>query len=207
MQRAPGPWPPQAARGRLRSRGDLRNLDVLDRAVAFGLSLRYPAQGERLMWPFKKKPAWETEYAQNIYDGLVASNDSGNVTALTLRIPTALHQAYQNKILLQREMIALVAISENAAGDDELQKVMVVFGELVVSKCVERGLQMSPGQFAEYAFDDVAKLLIEPIQWAQQWLAEFREDPNDNYMAVLFAEHCMRLHHSYKTAIGNTRRR
>lgn len=25
--------------------------------------------------------------------------------------------------------------------------------------------------------------------WAQRWLAEFRDDPNDNYMVFLFADH------------------
>jgi hypothetical protein len=49
---------------------------------------------------FKKKPSWEEQYAQNIYDGLVAHNEIGDITALKLRIPTALHHAYQNKIVL-----------------------------------------------------------------------------------------------------------
>jgi hypothetical protein len=57
------------------------------------------------MWPFKRKPTWQEIYAQRIYDGLVADNELGNITALNLRIPTALHQAYQNKIILQRELI------------------------------------------------------------------------------------------------------
>jgi hypothetical protein len=56
------------------------------------------------MWPFEKSPVWQVAYAQNIYDGLVAHNNFGDITALKLRIPTALRRAYQNKMLLQREM-------------------------------------------------------------------------------------------------------
>jgi len=59
---------------------------------------------------FSKKPSWETTYAHNIYGGLVEHNDFGDMTALKLRIPTAAHHTYQNKILLQREMICFVAL-------------------------------------------------------------------------------------------------
>jgi len=51
-------------------------------------------------WPFKRQPAREETYAPNIYGGMVAHNDIGNMAALKLRIPTALHQGYQNKILV-----------------------------------------------------------------------------------------------------------
>ena len=65
------------------------------------------------MWPFKRKPttAWEEQYANNIYEGLVAHNDFGDITALKLRIPFGLHQAYHNKILLQREFICFQAFA------------------------------------------------------------------------------------------------
>ena len=95
------------------------------------------------MWPFKRKLSWETEYAQNIYNGLVVHNEFGDITALKLRIRTADHQAYQNKILLQREMICFVALLELSMTDTELQPVARAFGDLVVSKTIERGLQMN----------------------------------------------------------------
>src|SRR5262245_24530649 len=101
------------------------------------------------MWPFKKR---QVEYVHSVYNGLVAEIGEGDVSALTLHIPTALHQAYQTKILLQRELIALAAISENAVADHELEKVVHVFADLIVSKCAERGLQLSRDQLAEYAF-------------------------------------------------------
>jgi hypothetical protein len=49
-----------------------------------------PALGGRYMGWFSKKPSWEITYAENIYGGLVAHNDFGDMTALKLRIPTAL---------------------------------------------------------------------------------------------------------------------
>lgn len=159
------------------------------------------------MWPFTRKPAWAVQYAQSLYDGLVADNDGGSVTALALRIPTALHPAYETKILLQRELMALVAISESAVGDRDLQPVMLAFGKLVVSQCAARGLQWSLDQLVEYAFRDVEKLRADPVPWAQQWLAEFRDNPDDTFMAAAFADHCRKLHDAYKAAIANTRRR
>jgi hypothetical protein len=59
------------------------------------------------MWWFKKKPSWEEQYALNIYGSFVARSGPGDITALKLRIPTALHHAYQNKIVLQRELFHL----------------------------------------------------------------------------------------------------
>jgi hypothetical protein len=74
------------------------------------------------MWPFKRKPttAWEEQYANNIYEGLVAHNDFGDITALKLRIPFGLHQAYHNKILLQREFICFQAFAVLTKGDCRL---------------------------------------------------------------------------------------
>jgi hypothetical protein len=69
---------------------------------------------------FSKKPSWEIKYAENIYDGLVAHNDFGDMTALMLRIPTAAHNAYQNTILLQRAMICFVALMEMANPRDPI---------------------------------------------------------------------------------------
>src|SRR5262245_38201204 len=33
-----------------------------------------------------RKPSWEEQYAQNIYDGFVISNDPGDISALKLRL-------------------------------------------------------------------------------------------------------------------------
>jgi hypothetical protein len=82
---------------------------------------------------------------------------------------------------------------------------MGAFGDLLVSKLGARELQMTRDQLAEYAMNDVEAMLAEPFPWAQRWLAEFRDDPKDNYMVALFADHCMCLFQAYKHAIEDTR--
>jgi hypothetical protein len=159
------------------------------------------------MWPFKKRPTWEASYAQNIYDGLVVHNDLGDITALKLRIPTALHQAYHNKILLQREMMCFVALMQSANPRTHLPPVMLAFGDLLVATLSARGLQINKDQLAETALDDVQDMIAQPFPWAQRWLSEFRDDPKGNYMVALFADHFIRLHHAYKSGIEQTQPR
>jgi hypothetical protein len=50
-------------------------------------------------------------------------------------------------------------------------------------------------------------MIADPFGWAQRWLSEFRDDPNDNYTVALFADHCMRLLHAYKHGIEETQPR
>jgi hypothetical protein len=156
---------------------------------------------------FSKKRPWEVTYAETLYDGLVAHNDLGDITALKLRIPTAAHRAYHNKILLQREMICFAALMVAAKPGTQLQPVMLAFGDLLVRKISARGLQMSGDQLAEHAMQDVTDILSDPSPWAQRWLAEFRDDPNDNYMVALFADHCLRLYDAYTHAVESTKPR
>src|SRR3954470_14141249 len=101
---------------------------------------------------FKRKPRWEVEYANNIYDGLVAHNDFGDITAFELRVPTSSHHFYENKILLQREMICFVALMGAAAATaPRLQPVILAFGDLLISKVSARGMQMNRNQLAKAA--------------------------------------------------------
>jgi hypothetical protein len=157
------------------------------------------------MWPFKKKPPWEELYAQNIYVAFVERNDPGDISALKLRIPTALHAAYQNKIVQQRELFSLAALASVAKPESGLQPVLLAYAKLLVNKMAKRGLQMSEDQLANAAFDDVEAMLAQPFRWARQWLSEFGDDPNDNY--ILFADHCVRLFKSRKLAIEETQPR
>jgi hypothetical protein len=147
---------------------------------------------------------WAETYAQRLYNVLPAPNDLGDITALRLRIPTALHQAYQNKIILQREMICFVALMSVATPESKLFPVMGAFGNLLVSKLDARGLQVTRDQLAEHALKDVETMLTEPFPWGQRWLAEFRSDPKDNYMVAVFADHCCRLFQAYKHSIEST---
>src|SRR5262249_53403421 len=153
---------------------------------------------------FKRKRSWEVQYAQNIYDGLVARNNIGDITATELRIPTALHHAYQNKIVLQRELMSFVALMEVTKPGSKLEPVLLEYGNLLVQKIAERGLRINRHQLANAAEDDVRAMIADTFKWAQRWLSEFRHDPNDNYMVGLFGVHCLRMHEAYKRSIEET---
>jgi hypothetical protein len=178
-----------------------RVLALLTQRVRGSIPMIHFALGTRMFGLFKKKQTWETEYAQNIYEGLVLHNDFGDITALSLRIPTAQHHAYQSKILLQREMICFVAIMSVAKPGTALPPVMLALGNLLVKKAADRGLQLNRDQLAETSLRDAELMLTEPYRWGQNWLAEFRNDPNDTYMVAMFADHCIRLFQAYKGGI------
>ena len=146
----------------------------------------------------------EVQYAINLYQGLVDHNEFGDMTALKLRIPTSLHHAYQNKMVLQREIICFVALMQAAHPGTVLHEVMPVFGDLLVLKADERGLQLTRDQLAEWSLEDVEYMFAEPYKWAQRWLGEFRDNPDDTFMVFLFADHCHKLFSAYKTGIENT---
>jgi hypothetical protein len=76
------------------------------------------------------------------------------MTALKLRIPTAAHHAYQNKILLQREMICFVALMVVANPGTQMGPVMLAFGDFLITKLSARGLQMNRDQLADTATAD-----------------------------------------------------
>jgi hypothetical protein len=154
---------------------------------------------------FKKKPPWQEEYAQNIYGAFVAGNDPGDITALKLKIPSALHAVYQNKVTLQRELLSFAALASVAKPESRLEPVLMTYANLVVDKMAKRGLQMSRDQLANAAFDDAEAMIAQPFKWAQEWPAEFGDDAKDNYIS--FAEHWLALFKSRKGAIENTQPR
>jgi hypothetical protein len=88
-----------------------------------------------------------------------------------------------------------------------LQPLLLAYGNLLVHKMAERGLQISRDQLANAALDDVERMVDEPFKWAQRWLSEFRDDPNDNYMVFPFADHWLRLFHAHKSSIEETQPR
>jgi hypothetical protein len=153
----------------------------------------------------KSTQPWAKEYAQNLYGAFVAKPNPGDITALSLRIPTVLHAAYQNKIVLQRELISFAALASIAKPESGLQPVLLAYVKLVVDKMAKRGLQMSEDQLAKAAFDDVEAMIAQPFKWARQWLSEFGDDPHEDY--ILFADHCMRLLQAYKHGIEQTQPR
>jgi hypothetical protein len=159
------------------------------------------------MGGFKKKLPWQEQYAQNIYGAYVAANDPGDITALKLQIPTALHNVYHDKMTLQRELISFSALASIADEESGLRPVLSAYGNLIVQKMAERGLQMSWDELANAAFDDGEAMIADPIEWAQRWLAEFNTGPNGNFRAWVFADHCVRLFNADRQGLEKTRPR
>jgi len=89
----------------------------------------------------------------------------------------------QKALRKARDPCPVLRFSEHMDGGDGAamfchacrMKVMLAFGDLLVSRCAERGLQITRDQLGEYVLDDVTAMVTEPHRWAQQWLAEFRE--------------------------------
>jgi hypothetical protein len=153
---------------------------------------------------FGKKPSWKGTYAQNIYMALVVADKLGEMTPEALRIPTAALQRYLDKALLQREAMCFVALMSSAGPETNLRSVMMAFSRLLTKNMATRGIEVDIDQFAEASTQDVEEMFAEPFKWSQGWLAEFRDDPNDNYMVVMFADHCQRQFNAYKHAIEDT---
>ena len=118
-----------------------------------------------------------------------------------------LHHAYQNKIVLQRELISFAALMECANPETKLGPVLLAYENLLLHKIAKRGLQMSGDQLAHAAAEDVEAMIADPFKWAQRWLSEFRNDPNDDYMVASFADHCLYLWQAHKHAIETTQPR
>ena len=95
------------------------------------------------------------EVTNNAAGDLIADMQAdGDITALKLRIPTTLHHAYQNKIVLQRELISFAALASVANPESGLRPVLLAYADLLVRKAAERGLQMNKDQLANAALDD-----------------------------------------------------
>ena len=102
-------------------------------------------------------------------------------------------------------MICFVALMETAHPEMHFKPVMLAFGDLLISKLGARGLQMNRDQLAVAALVDIETMIANPFPWAQHWLAEFLKNPNDDFMVVFFADHCLRLRSACKNAIESTR--
>jgi hypothetical protein len=141
------------------------------------------------------------DYALRIHAALPAVDSLGDMTPQELRIPPAAIQRYFEKALLQRETMCFVALMSCAKPETDLQPVMMAYGRLLVHRLAARGIPADADALADVSLTDVDRLLKEPFAWAQNWLAKFRNDPNDNYMVAMFADHCQRQFGSYKIAI------
>jgi hypothetical protein len=156
---------------------------------------------------FSKKPSWEDTYAQNIYQAFVVADELGDMSPGMLRIPIAALQRYLEKALLQREAMCFVALMSLAGPETNLRPVMMAFSTLLIKNMAVRGIELDVDTFAEVSMQDVEHMFAEPFKWSQGWLAEFRNDPNDNYMVVMYADHCQRLFNAYKHGIEDTNKK
>jgi hypothetical protein len=137
----------------------------------------------------------------------LVERELGDMTPEKLRLPNNMHQQYREKALLYREAWALAGMA-TAAKDPQLRQVMKELQSVVQAKRISRGVRdASPDQVMYAAFDSVEDLFADPFKWAQRWLMEFRHDANDNFMAVLFADHWSRQFNAVKHAIESTRRK
>ena len=64
---------------------------------------------------------------------------------------STLHHAYQNKIVLQRELISFAALASVANPESGLWPVLLAYADLLVRKAAERGSQMNKDQLAHAA--------------------------------------------------------
>ena len=156
---------------------------------------------------FRKKPSRHREYAENIYNGLVAYDHLGDMTPAKLRIHIASYKRYHEKALLQREMMCFTALMLAADPNtgQEFQPVMMEFGRLLIAKLAERGIQITADDLVATSTADIGQMTADPFPWAQRWLAEFRTKPNENYMVAMFADHSLKQFNAFKNAIETTR--
>jgi hypothetical protein len=116
-------------------------------------------------------------------------------------------ERYSAKALLQREAMCFVALMSSAGPVTNLRPVMMAFSKLLIKNMATRGIDVDIDQFADASVQDVGEMFAEPLMWSQGWLAEFRNDPNDNYMVVMFADHCQRQFNAFKHAIEDTNKK
>jgi hypothetical protein len=169
-----------------------------------GYALRYILSGPKAAPANGPGKSWEETYATRIHLALPEADGLGDMTAEKLRIPAAALIRYSEKSLLMREAICFVALSSVANPDTKLPPVLMAYAKLVARKLNQRGVLADPDAFADASLSDVHRLFAEPYAWAQGWLAEFRNNPNDTYMVALFADHCQKLFQAYQQAISET---
>jgi hypothetical protein len=174
-----------------------------------GYALRYILSGP----PVPRSPtaergkSWEETYAARIHMALPAADELGEMTPEKLRIPPAALSRFNDKGLLMREAICFVAFSSVANPETKLPPVLMAYARLVAQRLNERGVPADPDAFADASLSDVRGLFAQPYAWAQNWLAEFRNDPNETYMVAIFGDHCQKLFHAYRQSIEETYRK
>jgi hypothetical protein len=142
--------------------------------------------------------------AERIYKTFV-QREPGEMTPEQLRLPKAMHRRYRQKCLFYREAWCLCALAV-VAHSLQLRVVLAELVDVVEAKRTRRGLRnYSRGYLMDAAFDSVEALFANPCKWAQRWLVDFRDDPDDNFMLALFADHWQQQYAVLKRAIDEPR--
>jgi hypothetical protein len=142
--------------------------------------------------------------AERIYKSLV-QRERGDMTPQRLGLPRGTHKRYRQKALFYREAWCLCALAV-VAHELHLRAVLAELVDVVEAKRARRGLRTySRGYLMDAAFDSVETLFANPCKWAQRWLMDFRDDPDDNFMVVPFADHWQQQYAALKGAIDEPR--
>ena len=168
-----------------------------------GYALRYILAGPSQSGRTAGK-SWEETYAERIHAALPEADGLGDMTAERLRIPPAGLFRFNDKSLLMRESLCFVALSSVAKPETKLPPVLMAYARLVARRLNARGMLADPDAFADASLSDIKRLFDSPYAWAQNWLSEFRADPNDEHMVALFADHCQKLFQAYRQSIEQT---
>ena len=150
-----------------------------------------------LEWFYK----YETVYAERIYEAL-GKRELGDMTPESLQLPEEKIQRYREKALLYREGRSLCALLEIVNKDLKLLPVLREYEGFLEAKLVGRGSQPRRDQLFEDAVADLSDMIADPMKWAHRWLAEFREDPNDETAVALFADHWLRQYKALKDTLA-----
>jgi hypothetical protein len=157
-----------------------------------------------LRWFRKNEPALDTKgYAEWIYDTLVEGNRR-DIEPERMLLPTETHRRYHEKALLYREAMSLYALWEVTRTYVDLLPVLHEYTNLLEAKGVGRGLRASRGELVDAVVEDLSAMFDDPLDWAQRWLREFRDNPRSEVGAVTFADHCMQQHATLKRALDQS---
>jgi hypothetical protein len=157
-----------------------------------------------MMLGWFRRKSNERVKAERIYKTLV-ERELGDMTPERLRLPKATHRRYRQKALIYREAWCICALAV-LAHDLHLRGVLAELVAIVEAKRIRRGLRtFGIGYLMDAAFDSLEALSANPCKWAQHWLMDFRDDPDDNYMLADFADHWQQQYAALKRAIDEPR--
>jgi hypothetical protein len=152
---------------------------------------------------FRKKSN-EKIKAERIYRTMIG-RELGDMTPRRLRLPKGMYRRYRQKALVYREAWCLCALAV-LAYDPHLRDVLAELVTIVETKRTRRGLRnMGIGYLMDAGFDSLEVLSANPCKWAQRWLMDFRDNPDDDYMLADFAEHWQQQYADLKKALDEPR--